>query len=70
MCSYGGWDGTKWLADVYVLDTSIFLAFTVVQMCFYIYDLYGFPPFLSRSMCVASCNIISHTNFLCVSSVE
>ena len=69
MCRYGGWDGTKWLADVYVLDTSIFMAFAIVQMCFYIYDLYSFP-LLSRSMCMASCNIISHINFLFVSSLE
>lgn len=23
-CRYGGWDGKKWLSDVYVLDTSNF----------------------------------------------
>ncbi len=23
-CRYGGWDGTKWLSDVYVLDTSTY----------------------------------------------
>lgn len=22
LCRYGGWDGKKWLSDVYVLDTS------------------------------------------------
>ena len=29
LCRHGGWDGKKWLSDVYVLDTSNFF-FSVV----------------------------------------
>lgn len=25
-CRHGGWDGKKWLSDVYILDTSKFFA--------------------------------------------
>lgn len=34
-CRYGGWDGKKWLSDVYVLDTSNF--FAQAWGCYYLY---------------------------------
>lgn len=36
-CRYGGWDGKKWLSDVYVLDTSNNLCFMWWKFCCFLY---------------------------------
>lgn len=41
---YGGWDGKKWLSDVYVLDTSNF--FAQAWGCYYLYISFFFIFFL------------------------
>ena len=44
-CRYGGWDGKRWLPDVYVLDTSNFFT-----LAFHIFFMFIFPPKFKETM--------------------
>ena len=36
-CRYGGWDGKRWLSDVYVMDTSNFFTLCLFSL-FFVYS--------------------------------